>query len=78
MLVERSDVEDITMPETVHALVAARTLENDWLPPEPDRIYSWDDMPQLVEDYAAGTHASYFPTFATTAAASYDPTLCKT
>jgi len=45
-------------------------LETGWLPPQPEHIYAWDEIPQLVEDYANGRIASYFPTFATAAADS--------
>jgi NADPH:quinone reductase-like Zn-dependent oxidoreductase len=42
--------------------------ETGWLPPEPDYIYSWDEIPRMADEYAAGRIASYFPTFATAAA----------
>ena len=45
-------------------------IENGWLPPVPERIYSWEEVPQLVDDYTAGRIDSYFPTFATDAAGS--------
>jgi NADPH:quinone reductase-like Zn-dependent oxidoreductase len=35
-----------------------------WIPHRQDRIYRWDEVPQLAEDHAAGRVASYFPTFA--------------
>jgi NADPH:quinone reductase-like Zn-dependent oxidoreductase len=34
-----------------------------WAPAAPDRIYSFDEIPELVEAYEAGT-AGYFPCFA--------------
>ena len=34
-----------------------------WLPPVPARVYSWDEIPQLAEDYSAGRIESYFPVF---------------
>ena len=42
-------------------------LETGWLPPQPERLYDWDEVPQMVEDYTAGRIAAYFPTFATVA-----------
>lgn len=33
-----------------------------WMPPEPERIYSFDEIPDLVEAYRAGA-TGYFPCF---------------
>jgi NADPH:quinone reductase-like Zn-dependent oxidoreductase len=41
-----------------------------WLPPQPERIYGWDEIPQMAEDYAAGRIEGYFPTFSAAAAQS--------
>jgi NADPH:quinone reductase-like Zn-dependent oxidoreductase len=38
-------------------------VENDWLPPQQERIYRWDEIPALADDHAAGRIATYFPTF---------------
>ena len=57
-----------SMQEGLEAMHYA--LDTGWLPPEPDYIYSWDEIPRLATDYAAGRIVSYFPTFATAAAAS--------
>jgi NADPH:quinone reductase-like Zn-dependent oxidoreductase len=45
-------------PETVH-----EAEETDWVPPVPEHVYSWDDIPRLAEDYASGRIESYFPVF---------------
>lgn len=37
--------------------------ETGWLPPVDDNVYSWDEIPQLAHDYAAGKISSYFPIF---------------
>jgi NADPH:quinone reductase-like Zn-dependent oxidoreductase len=37
--------------------------ETGWLPPEPERIYEWDEIPALAEDYAQNRIESYFPVF---------------
>lgn len=37
--------------------------ETGWLPPVEDTLYSWDDIPQLAHDYAAGRINTYFPIF---------------
>jgi len=36
---------------------------SNWLPPPPERVYSFDEIPRLAEDYAAG-RTEYFPIFA--------------
>jgi NADPH:quinone reductase-like Zn-dependent oxidoreductase len=45
-------------PEAVHQAEAT-----GWVPPVPSYVYSWDDIPRLADDYAAGRIESYFPTF---------------
>jgi NADPH:quinone reductase-like Zn-dependent oxidoreductase len=36
-----------------------------WRPPVAgDKVYKWEDIPQLAQEYAAGQIASYFPLFA--------------
>jgi NADPH:quinone reductase-like Zn-dependent oxidoreductase len=37
--------------------------DHGWLPPMPDEEYSWDDIPQLAADYAAGRTTSYTPVY---------------
>ena len=37
--------------------------EHDWMAPPVDRVWSWDEIPQLFNDYAAGRVATYFPVF---------------
>ena len=44
-------------------------LETGWLPPQPQTVYAWDEIPKMVEAYDAGHIVEYFPTFATAAAA---------
>jgi NADPH:quinone reductase-like Zn-dependent oxidoreductase len=39
-------------------------LEHGWMAPPVEHIYGWDDIPQLVHDYAADSIDSYFPIFA--------------
>jgi NADPH:quinone reductase-like Zn-dependent oxidoreductase len=36
---------------------------SNWLPPPPQRVYAFDEVPQLAEDYLAG-RTEYFPVFA--------------
>jgi NADPH:quinone reductase-like Zn-dependent oxidoreductase len=36
--------------------------ENGWMPPVDGRVYAFDEVPLLAEDYEAG-RTSYFPTF---------------
>lgn len=47
--------------------VAAMTFaaEQQWMPPigDKEKIYGWDEIPQLVEDYGSGQMATYFPIF---------------
>jgi NADPH:quinone reductase-like Zn-dependent oxidoreductase len=37
--------------------------QNGWMPPVNDQQYSWDDIPQLANDYASGKCNTYFPLF---------------
>jgi NADPH:quinone reductase-like Zn-dependent oxidoreductase len=38
--------------------------EHGWLPPiEGERVYRWDEIPELARDYAQGRVESYFPLF---------------
>jgi NADPH:quinone reductase-like Zn-dependent oxidoreductase len=34
-----------------------------WIPPEPDRVWRWEEVPELARRYAAGEENSYFPVF---------------
>lgn len=47
--------------------LAAMTFahEQQWMPPitDKEKIYRWDEIPQLVDDYASGQMATYFPIF---------------
>ena len=37
--------------------------EHGWLPPAGAEVYSWNDVPQLADDYASGKIESYAPVF---------------
>ncbi|MEM7125913.1 MAG: zinc-binding dehydrogenase [Chloroflexota bacterium] len=39
--------------------------ENQWMAPiaKEEKVYGWDEIPRLAEDYASGQIASYFPIF---------------
>lgn len=37
--------------------------KNGWLPKLDERIYEWEEIPQLAADYAAGRIASFYPIF---------------
>lgn len=37
--------------------------ERGWIPPPASRVYMWNEIPQLAEDYAAGRIDDYFPIF---------------
>lgn len=41
--------------------------EHGWMPPEEQKVWSWDDIPSLFDQYAEGSIASYFPIFAVNA-----------
>jgi NADPH:quinone reductase-like Zn-dependent oxidoreductase len=48
--------------EAIKAVQVAEKL--GWRPPvAKDRVYKWDEIPQLTEDYEAGRIDSYFPLF---------------
>lgn len=36
---------------------------NGWLPPVEDKVFEWDDIPELARDYRNGRLATYFPIF---------------
>jgi NADPH:quinone reductase-like Zn-dependent oxidoreductase len=38
-------------------------LENNWIPEDDPPVYDWDNIPQLVHDFANGKINSYFPAF---------------
>ncbi|XXX73394.1 zinc-binding dehydrogenase [Sorangium sp. So ce134] len=38
-------------------------IEHAWMPPVAGRVWGWDDIPRLAEDYAAGRVDDYFPIF---------------
>jgi NADPH:quinone reductase-like Zn-dependent oxidoreductase len=37
--------------------------ENDWMPTLLDRIYGWDEIPELADDYDGGRIRDYFPIY---------------
>jgi hypothetical protein len=37
--------------------------ETGWLPPVADKVYSWDEIPELAQAYGEGRIDSYFPVF---------------
>jgi len=39
-------------------------MEYGWMPQVGERVWSWDEIPTLFREYAAGNIASYFPIFA--------------
>lgn len=41
--------------------------EQNWMPPHEDRVWSWEEIPALIDEYARGNVASYFPIFAVNA-----------
>lgn len=50
--------------EGLEAVKAARFAETGWMAPiANDKIYKWDEIPQLAEAYMAGQIDSYFPLF---------------
>ena len=38
-------------------------VEHGWMPPHDDRVWSWEEIPKLIDEYARGNVASYFPIF---------------
>lgn len=49
------------LPEGPEAVIFAE--EHNWLPAVPERDYSWDQIPELSEDYDACRIDSYFPLY---------------
>lgn len=47
--------------EGVEAVLFAE--EHGWMPPAPDRIWTWDEIPKLFSEYANDRITSYFPLF---------------
>ena len=54
----------------VHTHGAQRSLvamhfaeETGWMPPVDEKVYSWDEIPLLAQDYAQGNINTYFPIF---------------
>lgn len=45
-------------PEAVYEAEAS-----GWVPPVPDRVYAWDEIAELADEYANGHIESYFPIF---------------
>lgn len=41
--------------------------EHGWMPQHEQRVWSWDEIPTLFDEYALGNIASYFPIFAVNA-----------
>ena len=37
--------------------------QNGWMPPPTQRVWSWDEIPSLFEQYSQGAIDSYFPIF---------------
>ena len=35
-----------------------------WMAPAPDRVYRWEELPELAEDFACGRLDTFFPVFA--------------
>ena len=38
-------------------------VRNNWMPPVDKKIWSWDEIPLLVEQYASMSLSTYFPLF---------------
>jgi NADPH:quinone reductase-like Zn-dependent oxidoreductase len=49
------------------AAACERMATSDWIPPVPDKVWSWEEIPQLAEQFTNGRIASYFPIFAVNA-----------
>ncbi len=45
------------------AAAVAFAEANGWIPPVDERTYSWDEIPQIAEDYATGKLSTYFPIY---------------
>lgn len=41
--------------------------DHDWMPPHEEHVWGWDDIPRMMEEYAQGNIATYFPLFAVNA-----------
>jgi NADPH:quinone reductase-like Zn-dependent oxidoreductase len=41
--------------------------EHAWMPPAEDRVWNWDEIPTMFDEYAEGNISSYFPIFAVNA-----------
>ncbi len=41
--------------------------EQGWMPPRDDRVWSWDEVPTLIDEYEQSRVSSYFPIFAVNA-----------
>ncbi len=41
--------------------------QHQWMPPHEDRVWNWDEIPLMFEQYAQGNISSYFPIFAVNA-----------
>jgi len=52
-------------PEGLDAVRFAH--EQGWMPPREDRIWSWDEVPDLFDAYEQGRVSTYFPLFAVNA-----------
>ncbi len=38
--------------------------DHDWMPPHEEHVWSWDEIPKMMEEYANGRISTYFPLFA--------------
>ena len=47
--------------EGLDAVAFAQT--SGWMPPGPERIYEWHEIPELMAQYESGDISSYFPVF---------------
>ena len=39
-------------------------MDRNWIPPHDEHVWSWDDIPGLIDEYANGKISTYFPVFA--------------
>jgi hypothetical protein len=37
--------------------------KNGWMPPIEEKVYAWDEIPQLALDYLSGKITTYFPIY---------------
>ncbi len=49
------------MQEALDAVEFAE--QQGWMPPQPERIWTWEQIPQMFSDYAQGKIRTYFPVF---------------